>query len=672
MLGFDVIPNSHGSLTICNLTAPHFQQIIPFEQLSRPTRSVLPESKSRPWRTARSQRNWLLKSHPETLFGNPDLASFLPREIRSLKATPGAPPPVSPLLALGEISDLSNDTSIVGQPAAAFAAGEGGHILQILPLAQEERSWDDESLAIRLSTAGPTEPGQWIDDGTPISKIKFAVDPRRHDQIRWILVQKVGSTTVLEPEVRKTPPKGGHLGGLGPRGTLQISTNPLFTISADQTGGGSQSDVSFNPASDGAPPQLAIINTAGYWSIWDVTGNRASRPKLLRPVLRACGSIDSGLTPVLPLASHGNHSDHRVSWISRSERGSSAWSRPSGLFDESRDAAKVEGDLGRKPKVLTRSGDILVCNDTSVRVFDIAEEKFQAGLNVARLGKAERVLDVQMCPFDHSKAFVLTTTTLFWISNEPAGTAGIRLAVVISSPHHKKPNDGTLRLSVSPETDFGHTTACFACVYSSGDAQVSVFWFTRPTTEVAAQLCSLTVRLDSPVGLNSMTISSLPSLHVQEEGIVGDERASILSHAQFFQLFILGPDMGLEYSAVAWSSFPFGSVQPPTIRSEPQRPRSRRKRTIHRTFAVPDGTDDQVTSPAELNKAPTASEFGRRKVKKNAAVDFTFLSGRLQQIIGDHISRESSPSAPPITPFPAIHAAIERGIAEGHSSIHLP
>jgi RNA polymerase I-specific transcription initiation factor RRN6 len=607
----------------------------------------------------RSHRNWLLKSHPQALLGGPDLGALLSQEIRGLKDADAAPP-VSSLLALGEITDLREAIQVTSQPAIAFASGEGGHILQILTLTPDERGWDDEGLALRFGTTQSSGRGQWIEDGNPITMIKFAVDPQKYDPIRWIIVQKITSTIILEPEIRKTPLKGNRLRGVDSRATLQISANPLFAISADKTGGGSQSDVSFNPASSGAPPQLAIINKTGYWSIWDVTGNRSARPKVLRPVLRVCGSMDSGPIPALPLGSRGNQTVHRVSW----------------LFQSKEASPQDQNYSERTPRLLPRADHILACNDTALRVISIADGKFQTGLSVARPGKAERILDVRICPFDASKAFVLTTTTLFWVSNEPAGAGGVRLAVIISSPHYKKPNDETLRLGVSPGIDLGHTLACFVCVYSSADAQASAFWFTKPTAEGPAQFFYRTIYLDGPAGLNSMALSLLPSLYNQSGKVLaGDRKSSALHLARFFQMFILGPDMGLGSSVIAWSPFPFGNVEPPTTTSRLEQSGSRRKKLmlhLGEAFVVPDGFDDHDdASPGGPSGYTTASGVGERKTNRRTTTDFTFLSTQLQQLIRDQASRESAVAQLPVAPLPAIRAVIEASIAKDHSSFHL-
>lgn len=606
----------------------------------------------------RSQKNWLLKSHPEALPGGADFGPLLSQENRDLRVSQSSTATSAPL-ALGEIRDLRIDRKVVGHPAVAFTGGEGSHTLQILAITTHDRGWDNEGIMIRPSNVLDGGRGEWADDGMPISSIKFAVDLQIHDPIRWIMVQKPTSTTVLEPEIRKTPLRGSRSGGHESWGTFHIAANPLFTIPADKTGGGPQSDVSFNPLSGSAPPQLVIINTAGHWSIWDITGNRAARPKLLTPILRTCGSVGLGLLAALPLVSQDSRTAHRVSWIPRPKVASS----------------KRQSHAGQSPRLQSRSDHILICNDTALRVISVADGKFRTGFNVARPSKGERILDFGFCPFDHSKVFVLTTTRLFWLSNEPVGKDGVRLAVVISSPHYMKLNGNTLRLGVSPTVDLGHMVACFACVYSSADSQATAFWFTEPTTEKPAQFLYRTISLGGHANLESMAISSVPGGRPsgERETAHNHEATSALRHSRFFQLFVLGSDMSLGSFLIAWSPFPFGDVEPPTSRRIPRRSIIRKKlfRHLGEVFVVPDEFDDNTTLPGSLAGHTTGSGTGEGKRRGRATADFTFLSAQLQQNIRERIVDEAAVAEVPTSNFATIRGVIEGSLAEFHPTFHL-
>ncbi|KAH8906605.1 hypothetical protein BR93DRAFT_625543 [Coniochaeta sp. PMI_546] len=429
----------------------HFRVLSRFAEILPPTRTAMPEAVSRqkPSDAARSQKNWLLENHPEAVAGGDIDAQKLADELRTLKtaASEDVAAATSSILAVGEITDRTDvHSGTVGQPAIAMAAGEGGHVLRIIPLEQEDAAWPEKDLSVRLTKVSSSARGDWDQDGVPITAIKFAVDGRRYDPIRWVLLQRPTGTTLFEPDIKVMPFQGSvseyeqsHLYSQMPR---YISVNSLLTIEARKTGGNAHVDMCFNPAVDGRSPQLAIIDNVGRWSIWDITGSRSATPKMLQPMLTARGSILAGPGPSSQLKLGNLPATHKFLYV-----------LPTGDHrikqeDEQQDLEYQHWGLYSRSPV--RSHHLLVCNDTDVRLYDAIQGIQLAGIRVVNTNRAESIVDMQGCWTFPSQAFVLTTSSVYWIDTKVARDGHVHISVILSLPHHKIVDAGALILSVSP------------------------------------------------------------------------------------------------------------------------------------------------------------------------------------------------------------------------------
>lgn len=560
----------------------------PFNQWSAPTKTVLPDLGSfAPSQLARSQNNWLLKTLPEAFLGDVDTETLLIDEISdTYSRTHPPPPPTASLLATGEITDVRDPDRVKGHTVLATASGESGHVLHLISLAREEWSWTEEDVKIRLHVPNHHLEGDWCQDSVPISLIKFVNDSKKYDQIRWLVVQKPTSTTVCEPELRKLPVQNPSSTQTSSSTLTQLVANPLFTITSDRSGGGSHSDVSFNPNSDDQAPQLAIIDQAGYWSVWDIIGRRGARPKVMKPVLRMCGNITIGSIPKFSGRTADDQESHRIMWLSLKR------DTPD---DESRPGSRSRSSSRAKPrKRLSRASLLLLGNSTTLCLFDTETGKSEDQPHLLSAKKGERLLDLAASHLDPSQAFLLTSTTISWLSVKEDGSR-LRLEALVSSPHRRDVQDSTLRLEVSPGTYIDGALACFVSIRSSRNGEVTVFWFISPSSGKPLRYHRESVRLKA--SSKSISVAMLPV----ERRVGQANHAAPLARAlakrqtRFFQLVTLGYDLDLSCSLCMWSDEPGVRVRPPdecVARSGFAPEKTILRKQLRTAFALPDEFDD--------------------------------------------------------------------------------
>jgi hypothetical protein len=394
-----------------------------------------------------------------------------------------------------------------------MAVGESGHILRIASLQSEEAGWPDEQAAIRLAIKDVGEEGQWCENGLPISAVKFAICHRRYQPLRWLVVQKATSTTILEPEIRRIPTSAASsVLDLPTRGPLRIAPNPLVTLSADQTGGISQSGISFNPPSQAGPPQIAIIDQAGNWTVWDIAGNRFARNKNLRPILRNRGNIFAGAVAGAALPWTRVMACHKIFWISRSKEQNQSHTPPISPsestnrpplshkpFDYRRARLDIQTDASRS--------ELLLLSDWSaLQVFDMETGKTGPRFSIVKVNKGEIIMDVQSCPISPSQVFVLTTTALLWIQiMQTSDDSGFRPVVQVSTPHYRRTRDNFASLSVSPRFDTGDAESCLVCVHSPEDHRMVMYRFSKWNADGQAHVQQYDFQSDGTIFPNNNT-----------------------------------------------------------------------------------------------------------------------------------------------------------------------
>jgi len=653
--------------------APSLQKVLPSQTWYPSTRTAAPAKVLPSHRETRAQRAWLLKTIPSAFLGNTDIQSLLSDELRSAAATQGA---VSlPLLSHGEITDITDPARPKGCPALAMAVGDAGHIVRIARLQHSKWKWaEDECVSVHLATAASTEEGHWCGDSVPIRQIKFALHRKSRSQSRWLLVQTAAATTVFEPVLHRVPTGDQHSScGYFAQGPSYIAMNRILTLAADQTGGSPQCDVSFNPESGHRPPQLAIVDQAGNWSVWHIYGDRHTTGKRPSSALHKCGNFHSGPLDALPVVQVQSHEAYWIMWLatgSSSAPGSPAIPSRS----PSRDTPSRPGSLGE------RSDLLLLCDRTTLKTWEVDNCRGRRVLRAVGSKKADRIIDLRTCPLDASLVFVLTTAAVVLLNPATSGAPGSRYnrTVLLSCPHLRDNSDETLRLSVCPIPTGAGQHARLVFVYSSIEPRITAFWFTISSASGLAKFHRQTVHLTLPSTIpgrspQPLTILPLPRGFVAESGETTPGLGLEYSQksVRFLQVLALGADLSL--SASLWcSAYDNEDIFPPSVQKGITRSINKRKGALQyygNSFVVPDDFDETtVLHQPDSPGAPRPVYKPTARRRDSTALDLSHvvkaLSARISRNaygLDDNASMVSSEEK-----FEPIREAVEIGIQHGY------
>ncbi|WQF81304.1 Putative RNA polymerase I-specific transcription initiation factor RRN6 [Colletotrichum destructivum] len=578
-------------------------------RIVQPPESLFPASRSAEivpsstvWDSQRVQQRWLFNAHPEAFIGGSEAASFLAEDLTRLMR-PEATPTTQPLLAITQMADVTNHTRVAPVPVVAMAAGESGELLRLSKIDEIDWRWgENENPALQIFSIDQHDREEsvlWSHDGAPILQIKAALSLVRFEPTRWLLVQKRTSTTILQPEYHKVPvserPPGIDKAIERPS---RINPKPVLTITSEQTGGFAHSDVSFSYGSQKKPPQLAIVDECGYYSVWDVKGRDMVGSASMRPKLRHCGHIQLGVTEQLPDEDSPafRPEPHGVLWIGAAGPGVDLWDVPT----------VQDPDTGNDLAALTaRSKKLLLWNRTKFEVVDIKNPSFRESLSILRPNEPDRILDVKSNPLNQSQLFILTSSNIFWIETSSQGGATAKsdsLAVLQSFSHLRGSDADTLRLTVHHGGHGSGNETCALYLYSEKSPEVGVYWLSIPEETGLPQFEHHIVRLsDNPPKLQ--TVWPAPAfLHTTSSAAPKGPGANYMDQqVQFQQLFVLGRDLSLSRSLLAISAVPALEVVPPDNSREWSRDgrrqvhNKRRKQFLQHfedTFIVPDGLGD--------------------------------------------------------------------------------
>ncbi|KAK4122636.1 hypothetical protein N657DRAFT_664534 [Parathielavia appendiculata] len=608
--------------------APRFKQVAPFTQWCAPARNpAYQPSDKRPFQLSRSQKHWLLERLPEAAIIDDDIESLIIDEIAASnpKKQP-APLDTTPLFSVGEVADLREGGSSKGQPVLAVACGVSGNVLRLISLAREEWVWIEADIRVRVHAANPKLEGEWCQDGVPITLVKFALDPRKHDPIRWLLVSNGTSTTIYEPELRVIPMPASRVStnASGRSAINQIVGNPLLAIPCERTGVSLQADVCFIRHLEADTPQLAIIDQAGYWSLWEITGRRNARPKNLTPVLKICGNTVSGHIPRLPSRLPSESQPHGVLWLSLGQKSFEPSRRPPSHTRSPSQQSRVSVDCERQaPRRL-----LLFSSPRSLHLFDLSGMKLHSVSHLALQKDTHQILGVAPSRLDPAQAFILTSTNLLWVVVRVPENNAPTLDVLSSCPHQKDVNDRTLRLDVSPGAYINDQMACFVCVRSVKETTMTVFWFINPQPGAPIRYHRDLISLNHPSRFIGLSI--LPAgRRMGNEPTSEAGRAMRKAQLRFFQLLTLGQDLDVHSALCAWSDEAGVAVPPPDMREvigENSNRRLKLLQSLTDAFAVPDEFDERAVFG---KKGLDASPLERLKGGIQQRVDFGIVAQRL-------------------------------------------
>ncbi|OHE96128.1 hypothetical protein CORC01_08505 [Colletotrichum orchidophilum] len=576
--------------------------IQPPESLFPASRSAELAPSSTVWGSQRVQRRWLFNAHPEAFVGSSETASYLSEGLAQL-VRPEASPTTQPLLAISEMADVTNHTRVVSVPVLAMAAGESGELLRLSKIDETNWQWgENESPTLRMLSIDQHDKEEsvlWSSDGAPILQIKPALSLVRFEPTRWLLVQKRTSTTILQPDYHKVPvserPPGVDQAIERPS---RINPRPVLTIYSEQTGGFAHSDVSFSYGSQRKPPQVAVIDECGYYSVWDVKGRDMVGSNGMRPKLRHCGHIHLGVTEQLPDEDSPafRTEPHGVMWIGAAGPGVDLWDVPTGQ----------DIDVGNDLAALTsRSKKLAIWNRAKFEVIDVKDPAFRKSLAVLKTDEPDYILDVKPNPLNRSQIFILTSSGFFWIETSSSGTTANKaggLTILQSFAHLRGSDADTLRLTVHHGGSEAGNQKCTVFLYSEKSPEVDVYWFYMPEETGLPQFEHHIMKLSgNPAKLQ--TLCPVPAfLRNPFPATAKGPGLEYLNHEiRFQQLFVLGKDLSLSQSLFAILAGPDLEVVPPDGSREWSRDGRRQAHNKRRrqflqhfegTFVVPDGLGD--------------------------------------------------------------------------------
>ncbi|KAG8160333.1 hypothetical protein KVR01_009869 [Diaporthe batatas] len=605
---------------------PSFQQLLPSEQCFAPTRARPDLSHGSTFQDTKSQKYWLLKTHPEAYLGNVNLKETISEQLRASRSgDDGVGGQLGSVLAVGEISDLRSTSHPKPCPAVAMAAGEGGHVLRVSMIALERWSWSGSSLPI-----GATQSqfhGTWSSDGSSISKIQFATKPRQHDPIRWLVAQKSTSTTIFQPEIRAKPTTSvAHRAILDDAELQHIRLDPIVTLTKDVTGGNAHSDFSINVGSETEAPQIAIVDMSGNWSVWflDSQGHQYGGGGVYTAVPKSRGSFELPLLsrPSDQLRHAGNH--FRVSWVCKSAKDDD-WERESTPSEAAGSRSRplqtdyLTGHVDSSQKY----DGLLICDSSGILILDTEVFKTYSHLDFSRRPTAGTLLEAQSIEGCPNNVLVLTTEQLYVLNISSIEDEEPRKPnVLVSSPHFRGKDKQALKMSVARLRSSAESTVSLVLVYSNQNSRVQLFCLTISSRDGSASFHHQVVHFPGlRTSLGELAgFASIYAVPLRRSLSMGRRRAGsqaigayMDSHdTQTFQLFGLGIDMSLSSSVVAITTRASQWLRRPETSAKAKRDDTK-WRTSLRKRVLREAADALIVPDA----VEEVKQLGRQRVAQN-------------------------------------------------------
>lgn len=560
------------------------------------------------------------------------------------------------LLAIGSMPTASGrqDTN-KPVPFLASATGVSGESLRLTVADQTAWEWGDgKDASLQLSVIDPLQSEReisWATDGLPITQVKYAEGLSNQVNVRWLLVQKSTSTTILQPEHHPVPITETQImaGSIAGTSAALVKANPILRLHHTDTGGNAHADVVFSPAAFGQAPLLALIDECGFWSIWDVMGTYRIDMNSVRVMLRACGQIDIGPLDEFPTQHRHPAEKHGLVMVCKplnsmldpleteTRAGSIAWSAPVLL--------------------MWKADQLQAVNMHSATVVSPLKRFW------APEGKNNRIIDVQNCPGSESRVFILTEKNLVWAEirqNRDYPT------VFVSIPHVG--GGSSIPRMTTCALDNGTAMVFTFCTKTS---QLSVYWFKagecgpvrwhRHVTSLpsandvsrSSQVSQLTVT-PLPLDLSNSKYPSGLGAQYKRDGV------------EFFQVNILFDDLSLRYGIYTTVHTPGKEVVLPTKRlawSMTEQQRQWKKRRDHflqhfeNTFVLPDGmTEKELASALQRRGAGENELVGHKESETKVPQPVRLNMERLCRSIGRTLAetQRAGPKGLPRDLFDAI------------------
>jgi RNA polymerase I-specific transcription-initiation factor len=219
---------------------------------------------------------------------------------------------------------------------------------------------------------------------------------------------------------------------------MSLRWHRVLVLPISRTGGHPNSHLAFDGTNDG---RLAIIDTQGSWSIWELSGKASRSARVLHKAhLKASGQLPAD-------QSRAKYYDgwHRVCW----------------LHDD-----------------VTAQTVLLVCNRGFAEAYNLKGESLgQVDLRLGRRTAGNSVLDVQPCAIQKRACIFLTSTRILVMrledkeSQEP-------LELICSWSHYRGAGDLTLRMAMADlddDREMPKTTAMHVALYSKRSKEVTLY-----------------------------------------------------------------------------------------------------------------------------------------------------------------------------------------------------
>jgi len=385
----------------------HIRQILPFIECLPPSTQKAPQEDENASVIAKSQLKWLLKIHPEIFPGN-EIAASLAKPAPA----PGFSSGSGTLMALGKAVDSNRLSGQFMPSIVAIPCGEAGHVLRLIRLRTQKYAWETQNgPSIALLEPDHSDQAYWMGGGGTIRQVAFSED--ENGSSTWLAVRQSSATTIFRPCFGRIQPAQVPISSGKVYPPSRLSANPVAVLRTEKFTSRDHIDVSFNPW---YARQFAVVDSMGFWSVWDIEGNQ-SRHSSQKLTVGKSGSVYDGYEPnPVSKQSERNCEDrwHRILWV-------------------------------------CNINTIVVSNRIHVAVFDLKSTANRLhSIDFSAASSPDWILDIKRSLVNPSHLFVLTTARIFWIEILPAGEdkkvqSGAK--ILVSYRHFRDGNDETMRIT---------------------------------------------------------------------------------------------------------------------------------------------------------------------------------------------------------------------------------
>ena len=323
--------------------------------------------------------------------------------------TYGHDPTITELLAWGQISHINDSHDRVPVPLIAVAGGIAGEAVRLILMRREQLGWKgDKSLYLENFSAKDGEECLWSGQNSPVQQIVVA--GLEEQSSSSLAVRYHETVTILRPQFRRH----NLISTSNCFNIFQsrLDPNPILTISIEEIDDVPFADITFSPWNH---QEIATINQNGHWIIWGIRGVAPQRGLWTTEKIFE-GNLGSGHQP------EDQHNSSGDGWAMV------LWA----------------GDVNK----------IVAANRKDFAVFDLSRNAMRLDVpNFLSRNPSDSILDVKKNPQDNNRLFLLTSSTIFWISVPTSmDDNGHGAQCLLSWRHFIDQEDISLRLHVLHES----------------------------------------------------------------------------------------------------------------------------------------------------------------------------------------------------------------------------